>query len=120
MNYRYGVAVAAAATTTFLLAGCTGTPKTGAPSTAGTTSSATSEAAGLPHDGAPKVQNPLPAKVLDGSPCDTALTPAQLADFLGETKPATPSDDALGAACDWRSAGGTGAGFNIGYETKSA
>jgi len=65
------------------------------------------------------VQNPLPAKVLDGSPCDSALTTRQLESFLGEPKPAEPSTDALGTACSFRAASGSGAGFSIGYQTKS-
>ncbi|SDU56388.1 Protein of unknown function [Amycolatopsis keratiniphila] len=65
------------------------------------------------------MQNPLPAKVLDGSPCESALTPEQIKTFISEPKPADPSTDALGPACDWSSASGSGAGFSISYQTKS-
>lgn len=65
------------------------------------------------------MKNPLPAKVLDGSPCDSALTTEQLETFLGEASPGKPSTDALGTACDWSSTTGSGAGFSIGYQTKS-
>ncbi|UMP02861.1 DUF3558 domain-containing protein [Amycolatopsis sp. EV170708-02-1] len=105
------------ATGTLLLSACDGdrtnpgTPTPGA--------SASSSSAGVPNNGAPAVQNPLPAKVLDGSPCDSALTPQQLETFIGEPSPGKPSTDALGAACRWSSASGSGAGFTISYQTKS-
>nr|WP_268744774.1 DUF3558 domain-containing protein [Amycolatopsis decaplanina] len=107
-----------AASGTLLLAACDGgrtTPGTPAPDTP----AASSSAAGVPNNGAPAVQNPLPANVLDGSPCDSALTTQQLETFLGEPSPGKPSTDALGTACDWHSTTGSGAGFSIGYQTKS-
>lgn len=99
-----------------LLAACDGNRTT--PSTAPSTP-APSSTAGVPNSGAPAVRNPLPAKVLDGSPCDSALTTEQLERFIGEPKPGEPSTDALGTACGWRAASGSGAGFQVGYQTKS-
>ncbi|RSM67306.1 DUF3558 domain-containing protein [Amycolatopsis sp. WAC 01376] len=89
-----------------------GTPTPGTPA-------ASSSAAGVPNSGAPAVQNPLPAKVLDGSPCDSALTAQQLETFLGEPSPGNPKTDALGTACNWHAASGSGAGFSVSYQTKS-
>jgi hypothetical protein len=99
-----------------LLAACDGNRTT--PSTA-PSSPASSSAGSVPNSGAPAVQNPLPAKVLDGSPCDSALTTEQLERLLGEPKPGDPSTDPLGTACGWRAASGSGAGFQVGYQTKS-
>jgi len=109
--------LALVATGTLILAACDGNRGTPTPGTS--TPVASSSAAGVPNSGAPAVKNPLPAKVLDGSPCDSALTAQQLETFLGEPKPAEPSTDALGTACDWRAASGSGAGFSISYQTKS-
>ncbi|MER6664747.1 DUF3558 domain-containing protein [Amycolatopsis japonica] len=103
------------ATGTLLLSACDGDRGTPTP----TTPAASSSAAGVPNSGAPAVRNPLPAKVLDGSPCESALTPQQLETFIGEPKPAEPSTDALGTACRWSSASGSGAGFTISYQIKS-
>ncbi|RSM82434.1 DUF3558 domain-containing protein [Amycolatopsis sp. WAC 01375] len=100
------------------MAACNGDRTTPGTPTPGTPA-ASSSVAGVPNSGAPAVQNPLPAKVLDGSPCDSALTTQQLESFIGEPRPGKPGTDALGAACDWSSASGTGAGFSISYQTKS-
>ena len=58
---------------------------------------------------APKVQTPLPATVLDGGPCDTALTMEQVVTFIGTSK-APQSDDSLptGPVCTWANASGAG------------
>ncbi|MEU9685860.1 DUF3558 domain-containing protein [Amycolatopsis japonica] len=106
------------ATGTLLLSACDGNRTTPGIPTPGTPA-ASSSAAGVPNSGAPAVQNPLPAKVLDGSPCDSALTPQQIETFIGEPSPGKPKNDALGTACDWSSASGSGAGFQISYQTKS-
>lgn len=106
------------ATGALLLSACDGDRGTPGTPTPGTPA-ASSSAAGVPNSGAPAVQNPLPAKVLDGSPCDSALTAQQIETFIGEPSPGKPSTDALGTACDWSSASGSGAGFQIGYQTKS-
>jgi hypothetical protein len=71
-------------------------------------------AADLPNSGARKVDNPLPAKVLDGSPCDSALTSEQLTGFLGEPSAPKAKDEALGPSCTWTSASGSGAGILVG------
>jgi hypothetical protein len=64
------------------------------------------------------VANPLPAKVLDGSPCDSAYTATQLTGFLGATNPPKPSTDQLGTACYWSSANLDGAALSVGYQVK--
>jgi hypothetical protein len=66
------------------------------------------------------VQNPLPAKVLDGDPCETALTGADINRFLGTADPAKPSSNTLGLKCDWGNAAGSGAGITVFYHTKAA
>ncbi|MCR6489531.1 DUF3558 domain-containing protein [Amycolatopsis sp. OK19-0408] len=75
--------------------------------------------AALPHDGAPEVGNPLPATVLDGSPCDSALTAEQVTGYLGETRAPKPDDTVLGRTCDWNSSSGSSAGILVGYDTKT-
>lgn len=105
-----------AVATALLVTACDGKPE---PSTTPSTPSTSPGTTGVPHSGAPAVQNPLSAKVLDGSPCDSALTTQQLEPIIGEPKPVEPSTDALGAACSFRAASGSGAGFSIGYQTKS-
>ena len=122
MVRRYGLAVSAAAAGAVLLSACSGGTVTGVASTTSVSSStgaSSSSTAAVPHSGAPKVTSPLPAKVLDGSPCDSALTSTQLTHFLGQTAPPKPSTDALGTACDWHNAGLNGSGFQISYQTKS-
>jgi hypothetical protein len=65
------------------------------------------------------VENPLPAKVLAGSPCDTALTTADLTTLIGTPNPPTPSDNAAGPKCDWNNASGSGAHIGVTYQTKA-
>jgi hypothetical protein len=100
-----------------LLSACTG--HTSTPTPAPSSPAASSEPAAVPHSGAPKVENPLSETALDGSPCDTAFTSAQLAEFLGEPTPPERSDDALGQACSWTNTAGTGVRLQVGYQTKS-
>ncbi|MGV9359351.1 DUF3558 domain-containing protein [Amycolatopsis sp. NPDC003731] len=102
-----------------LLTSCTGkTPTNGTASPAPTSNGSTGSAE-LPNSGAPKVANPLPAAVLDGNPCDSALTAEQLTGYLGQTKTPKASDTELGPTCDWSSASGSSAGILVGYDTKS-
>ena len=117
MNHRHIAMTAVITGGVLLLSACTGNRTvSGTPSASLSPTVATTD---VPNSGAPKVENPLPAKVLDGSPCDSALTPQQLTDFIGETtRAAIPKTDALGTACDWGNPD-TGAGFNIGYQTRS-
>lgn len=106
-----------------LLSGC----KTGGSATPGertdppppsSAASTPSEApAGLPHSGAPKVNDPLPASVLDQPPCDSALTAGQLNDLLGESPAGRSEEDAVGTTCHW-SKPTTGALISVGYATK--
>jgi uncharacterized protein DUF3558 len=98
-----------------LLSACTGQSPT--PTASNTATSP--EPAAVPHSGAPKVESPLPASTLEGSPCDTAFTSAQLAEFLGEPTPPERSEDALGQACSWTNTAGTGVRLQVGYQTKS-
>jgi hypothetical protein len=75
----------------------------------------------------PKVQNPLPASVLDGSPCDSALTTEQVTGFIGTPKAPDRQDTfETGPACTWFSvvsgqisvyyATKTGGGLNLVYQ----
>ncbi|MEC3974655.1 DUF3558 domain-containing protein [Amycolatopsis sp. H20-H5] len=120
MNRRHLAAAATLVAVAFPLAACTGDRTVpGVASTPTSAGDSSSGASTLPHHGAPKVQDPLPGKVLEGNPCDSALTPTQVKEFIGDSDPATRADDALGTACRWRNAPGTGAAFTVGYETKN-
>lgn len=114
MNNRYtGITTALLGST--LLAACTSSP-----SIPGTATTPTSQpAAAVPHSGAPKVSNPLPAKVLDGSPCDSALTTGQLTEFLGQPGAPKRKTDVLGTTCSWTDTIGSGVRLQVGYDTKS-
>jgi hypothetical protein len=114
MNRR-GTTVATIAVCGLLLAGCTG--ERGSASPAPSTASGTANP--LPHDGAPKVDTPLAATVLDAGPCDTGLTAEQVSTFLGDATPGKLSDSQLGPICNWSSNSGSGAGIAISYQTKS-
>ncbi|MEV0065816.1 DUF3558 domain-containing protein [Amycolatopsis sp. NPDC050768] len=73
-------------------------------------------AASLPHDGAPKVEHPLPASVLSGDPCQDALTSDQLKQILGSAPQGKRDDNAaLGRACNWDADAGVG----VGYDTQT-
>jgi Protein of unknown function (DUF3558) len=102
-----------------MLAGCSGGAVTGNPTTppASTTGTATSPAAASSDD-APAVQDPLPANVLDGNPCDTALTLADVTGFVGTPDPNKASQDPTGATCEWDNAAGNGASVTVVYQTK--
>jgi hypothetical protein len=110
------VLLAAVAVTlgTALLTSCTGKNPTN-----GTAVPVPTNTAALPNSGAPKVDNPLPAVALAGSPCDSALTAEQLMGYLGPTTTPKASDTELGPTCDWASASGTAAGILVGYDTKT-
>ncbi|HET6705377.1 DUF3558 domain-containing protein [Amycolatopsis sp.] len=99
---------------TALVTSCSGERRTPGTATAAPTSSAE-----LPNSGAPKVTNPLPAKVLDGSPCDSAFTAEQLTGYLGQPGSPKPKDSELGPMCDWGSTSGSSAGILVIYETKN-
>jgi len=113
MKLRYSSTITAVIASTLLVSACTGSPKTP------TTSTTAPPNASAPADDVPKVSNPLPATVLDGSPCDSALTNDQLSGFLGKSTPAAPQENSLGTMCQWSSASGTGAGITVTYQTKS-
>lgn len=117
------IAVAALACAA-LLSGCktggSATPTTGqtaVPAPTSAVSSPTEVPAGLPHSGAPKVQNPLPALVFDQPPCESALTTKQLDDLLGTAPTGKPEELATGPTCHW-SKRETGALITVGYGTK--
>ncbi|WP_290057207.1 DUF3558 domain-containing protein [Amycolatopsis solani] len=114
MRYRILATAAVVAAGAALLTSCTGNE--GASGKPAPASASTPE---LPNSGAPKVDSPLPAKVLDGSPCDSALTADQVKGYLGETDAADPKDTELGPSCDWGSTSGSSAGILVGYETKT-
>jgi hypothetical protein len=114
MNRRTLACATTVAAGAMLLTACTGDHKT-----PGTASPAPTSVAGVPNSGAPKVENPLPANVLDGSPCDSALTADQVTQYLGEVSAPKSSDEVLGPSCDWTSASGSGAGILVGYDTKT-
>jgi hypothetical protein len=65
----------------------------------GTSTSAS--AAALPHSGAPKVSDPLPASVFTGDPCTDALTPDQVKQALGVDTPGRPGQSVVGPKCEW-------------------
>ncbi|MFD8497646.1 DUF3558 family protein [Amycolatopsis sp. NPDC059657] len=97
------------------LAGCngSGTPGTATPAPASTSAEPDGAASEVP-----KVQNPLPAKVLEGNPCDVALTPNDVKSFIGTPDPAKPGENVLGPKCDWDNAAGSGAGITVFFHTK--
>ncbi|MFJ7211135.1 DUF3558 domain-containing protein [Amycolatopsis sp. NPDC098790] len=114
MIRRVLVGATAVVVGTALLTSCTGERRT-----PGTASAAPASSAELPNSGAPKVTDPLPAKVLDGSPCDSAFTAEQLTGYLGEHGSPKPKDSELGPMCDWGSTSGSSAGILVIYETKN-
>jgi hypothetical protein len=79
------------------LAGCSDdTP--GGPSPSSPNTSA--EARQLPYAGAPVVENPMPASVIQRDPC-TVLTAGQIAELF-DTPPAPQSDDSgIAKTCRW-------------------
>ncbi|MFJ9782168.1 DUF3558 domain-containing protein [Amycolatopsis sp. NPDC101161] len=116
MRQRILLTAATIAAGATLLTACTGKDAlTGSPTPA-PASTSNSE---LPNSGAPKVDNPLPAKVLDGSPCDSAITAEQVKGYLGQSDAPQPKDSELGPYCEWSSTSGSGAGILVGYETKT-
>ncbi|WP_370969740.1 DUF3558 domain-containing protein [Amycolatopsis sp. cg9] len=115
MTRRVLAATTAVAVGAVLLTSCTQERQT--PGTA--TPAPTSSADALPSGGAPKVENPLAAKTLDGSPCDSALTADQVTGYLGQVNAPKATDDALGPMCDWASSSGSAAGILVIYETKN-
>jgi hypothetical protein len=115
MNRQSIITLTVGAACVALLTACNGERGTATPAP---TSSATT-GSDVPGNGAPAVANPLPDQVLEGSPCDTALTTTQVSDFLGNTGPGKAEDAELGPLCQWDSTSGSGAGLTVGYDTKS-
>jgi hypothetical protein len=102
-----------------MLAGCSGGTASGNPTTPpGSPPASTTASSTAASDGAPPVQNPLPAKVLDGSPCDTALTNADVKEFIGNSDPAKHDEDPTGQICFWYNAAGSGARIGVTYQTE--
>ena len=122
MSRRFSAAIAVVCAGAGLLAACSGGTVGGTPSPAtGSTSASSTDVASssASSGGVPKVPSPLPASVLDGSPCDSALTTEQVTTFIGTPK--TPDRDdtfATGPACTWFSASGTGGQIEVFYDTK--
>jgi Protein of unknown function (DUF3558) len=100
-----------------LLTGCT---SGGVAGTASPVPSSASAATGSAAGDVPKVQDPLPASVLDGSPCDTALTTAQVDEFIGPPKPAERDNGFVtGPKCSWFSVDGVSGSMSVFYDTKA-
>ena len=118
---KTGALVAGAA---LLLTACSGggertanpAPSSSAPGTSATSSGSTTA---LPYAGAPKVANPLPASVLSGAPCDTALTPEQVKQAIGIQVPGKPGDlGGVGLTCAWANEDTLGQIF-VGFVTET-
>lgn len=121
MKTRFTTTVALVCAGAGLLAGCSGGTVAGTPTPAsGSASASTGAASSSAGSDAPTVQNPLPESVLDGSPCDSALTTEQVTDFIG-TPDAPGRDDGFetGPACNWHSADGVSGGIAVYYATKT-
>jgi hypothetical protein len=59
----------------------------------------------------------LPASVLSGAACATALTSQQLTTILGMAPPGKPTSDTVGTTCDWGNSD-KGSGVTVAYDTK--
>lgn len=116
MIRRSPIVVVGIALTMTTLAGCS-TSTTGNASPTSNAASANPSTSNAPANGAPTVSNPLPAKVLAGNPCDTALTNSDLGEFLGGSDTPKPSTDPTGAVCNWNSTTGSGAHIGVTYQT---
>lgn len=112
--------VAVALASAACLTACSGVHESGGtPTPVSAPSGSVADGAGVPNNGAPKVENPLPDKVLSGSPCDSALTASQLSTYMGAgVDPAKPSEASLGATCQWGNKE-SGAALTVIYQTKS-
>jgi hypothetical protein len=119
-----------------LLAACSGASVSGTPSPASGSSSQPRSSSSSPSSSStgtadvPKVQNPLPATVLDGSPCDSALTTEQVTSYIGQPKAPDRQDTFdSGPACTWFSMNSGqigvyyltkwGGGLDVAYTQKS-
>ncbi|WP_432849192.1 DUF3558 domain-containing protein [Amycolatopsis sp. CA-161197] len=112
-NHRQLITMSGAAVVLAFAAGCSGS-LAAVPAT--TNPSPTAPA--LPHSGAPKVQNPLPASVLAGDPCQQALTADQLEKILGTAPQGKRDDASIGPACNWTNAD-TAAVVGVGYTSQT-
>lgn len=123
MNGRLALPIAVACACAGLLVGCSSDPILGTPASGSTTATTTASTSGAPGPAdsgeAPTVQNPLPASVLDGNPCDSALTTEQVASFIGTTKAPQRSDIATGPQCTWFSVDGVSGQISVYYNTKA-
>jgi hypothetical protein len=117
MTRRYLVALCAVAVT-FVGTGCSGADQSAQPApSAGQSVGGPAADEALPHSGAPKVTNPLPASVLEGGPC-TALDAGQVARALGAAVAGRPVQDPTGPSCDW-SNHETGGMIGVGFVTET-
>jgi Protein of unknown function (DUF3558) len=116
VNRCLGPAVVLLAAGVGLLSGCSGGGGTGTVSS--TLPSGSTASGSVVDDDVPKVQNPLPATVLEGSPCDSALTAAQLTEFIGATSAPESTDFETGPKCNWTNASHNGSAISVYYETK--
>jgi hypothetical protein len=122
---RRTVLACAAALTVVSVAGCGSDTRQGSPSGAdptqdssSTRTSTSAVTAALPHSGAPKVANPLPAPVFAGDPCTDALTPEQVKLALGVNTPGTAGQSPLGRKCTWRNQA-NGSSAVVSYDTRT-
>ncbi|WP_116200914.1 DUF3558 domain-containing protein [Amycolatopsis circi] len=101
-----------------VVSGCNNTPQP--PPATSAPQSGNSSSAVLPHDGAPKVETPLPGSTLSADPCQTGLTPSQVETVLGsgQKRQDSGAGSQLGPSCAWSNLD-TGANVVVAYDTKS-
>jgi hypothetical protein len=119
VTQRQILTLAGMAIAVITLAGCSGNTVAGNPTPNSGSTPSTSAPSSSSAEDAPSVQNPLPAKVLDGSPCDTALTTADVTKFIGNSTPAKPDEDPTGNICFWHNLAGDNASLGVTYQTKA-
>lgn len=121
MSRRFSGIIAVVCVGAGLLVACSGGTVGGtpAPATGSTPTSSAAAASSAGTSDVPKVATPLPASVLDGSPCDGALTTEQVAHFIGTAKTPERTDITAGPACSWLSSDGVSGGITVYYQTKT-
>ncbi|WP_370940333.1 DUF3558 family protein [Amycolatopsis sp. cg13] len=121
MRARFASLTAAAVAGVVFVAGCSGSSAANSASgPASDRASSSSAGKALPYAGAPKVENPLPASVLSGHPCDSAFAPGQVGHILGEEPQGRHADNgSLGAQCHWVNSE-SGAALTVLYVTEAS
>lgn len=83
------------------IAGCSGAEEPGTPITPGGSTAPPSPAGKqLPYAGAPTVENPLPASVMDRDPC-TVLPAEAVTELLSGPQPGERKDTEVATFCSW-------------------